>query len=92
MARNKKRKSSQRYRGLAKVTTRRARKGFSLRFNPDAHWSAAFYRALDKITFEDGNNLLNINRDDATVLRLDTLSTCRQYATLTVQGNEILTT
>ena len=33
-----------------------------------------------------------INRDDATGFRLDTLTTCKQYATPTVRGNEILTT
>lgn len=35
VARNKRRKSSQRYKGVAKVTSRRARKGFILRYNPD---------------------------------------------------------
>ncbi len=39
-----------RYKGVAKVTSRRARKGFmlkyNLKYNPDAHWSAAFYRNL----------------------------------------------
>ena len=44
MARNKRRLSSKRYRGLAKVTSRRARKGFNLRFNPDAHWSSSLYK------------------------------------------------
>ena len=39
--RNKRRKSAVRYQSLAKVTTRRARKGFNLRYNPDSHWSAA---------------------------------------------------
>ena len=37
VARNKRRRSSKRYSGVAKVTTRRARKGFNLRYNPDAH-------------------------------------------------------
>ena len=49
VARNKRRRSSKRYRGLAKVTTRRARKGFSLRFNPDSHRSASFYKGLNKL-------------------------------------------
>ena len=39
--RNNRRRSAKRYRSLAQVTTRRARKGFNLRFNPDKHWSAA---------------------------------------------------
>ena len=40
-ARNKQRLSSKRYKGLAKVTSRRARKDFLLKYNPDAHWSSA---------------------------------------------------
>lgn len=34
VARNKRRLSAKRYRGLAEVTSRRARKGFQLRYNP----------------------------------------------------------
>ena len=40
----------------------------------------------------DGRNILNLNRDDATGFRLDTLTTCKQFATPSVQGKEILTT
>ena len=92
VARNKRRRSSKRYRGLAKVTTRRARKGFSLRFNPDSHWSASFYKELNKLEYIDGRNILNVNRDDATGFRLDTLTTCKQHANPVVQGQDILTT
>ena len=42
VARNKRRKVSTRYIGLARVTCRRARKGFTLRYSPDQLWSAAF--------------------------------------------------
>ena len=90
VARNKRRRSSKRYRGLAKVTTRRARKGFSLRFNPDSHWSASFYKELNKLEYEDGRNILNVNREDATGFRLDTLTTCKQHANPVVQGQDIL--
>ena len=90
--RNKRRKTSKRYRGLAKVTTRRARKGFCLRFNPDAHWSASFYKGLNQLQYKDGRSILNINRDDACGFRLDTITTCKQYATPVVKGNEVLTT
>ena len=44
VARNKRRNSSCRYKGIAKVTSRRARKGFTLRYNSDSHWSSALYR------------------------------------------------
>lgn len=53
IARNRRHKSSVRYKGAAKVTTRRARKGFQLRYNPDFHWSNAFYRALDYVQLTD---------------------------------------
>ena len=52
--RNKRRLSSKRYCGVAKVTTRRARKGFTLKYNPDTHWSAAFYRGLNSVQLKDG--------------------------------------
>lgn len=74
VARNNRRRSSKRYRGVAKVTTRRARKGFNLRFNPDSHWSASFYKGLNQLQYQDGRDILNVNRDDATGFRLDTLS------------------
>ena len=61
IARNKRRLSAKRYKGVAKVTSRRARKGFMLRYNPDAHWSSAFYRNLNVIQYTDGRHIVNIN-------------------------------
>ena len=90
--RNKRRLSSKRYKSVAKVTSRRARKGFNLKFNPDEHWSGAFYKGLNKLQYTDGLNMVNINRDDATGFRLDTLTTCKQYTTPVVQGSEVLST
>ena len=90
--RDRHRRSAKRYRGLANVTTRRARKGFNLKFNPDSHWSAAFYKGLNRLQYEDGHQILNINRDDAAGFRLDTITTCKQYATPVVQGSEVFTT
>ena len=92
VARNKRRKSSTRYKGLARVTTRRARKGFQLRYNPDFHWSCALYRGLQYIQMTDGRSFINVNRDDASGFRLDTLATNKQYSAPTVQGNDVLTT
>lgn len=37
VARNKKRRTARNYRGLAKATCRRTRKGFTIRYNPDEH-------------------------------------------------------
>ena len=90
VARNKRHRSAIRYRGVAQVTSRRARKGFCLRYNPDSHWSAAFYRNLNYLQFMDGRAVLIINRDDAAGFRMDTLSTHRLHKTPVVRGKEIL--
>ena len=81
----------QRYKGVAKVTTRRACKGFSPKCNPDSHWSAAFYKGLNSIQLKDGVDICVIIRDDAAGFRLDTLTTTKQYSTPSVKGSEILT-
>lgn len=72
VARNKYHFSSQRYKGVAKVTTRRTHKGFSLKYNPDSHWSATFYKGLNSFSCLD---FCVINRDDAAGFRPDTLTT-----------------
>ena len=90
--RNKRRISAKRYQGLAQVTSRRCRKGFCFKFNPDSHWSAAFYKGLNELQYADGRDLLNVNRDDATGFRLDTLTTCKQYKVPVVKGKDTLTT
>lgn len=92
IARNKRRRSSSNYRGVAQVTTRRARKGFELRYNPDRHWSGALYRNLNFIEYADGKDITNINRDDASGFRLDTLTTHGKHGTPAVIGQDILTT
>ena len=56
------------------MTSRRARKGFQLRYNPDFHWSNALYRGLDYIQLEDGSDITIVNRDDASGFQLDTLN------------------
>ena len=86
IARNKRRLSAKRCKGLAKVTSRRSRKGFMLKYNPDAHWSAAFYRNLNVIQYTDGRDIVNINRDDASGFRLDTMAT---QATLYTNGTRL---
>ena len=92
VARNKRRKSTKRYKGLAKVTSRRARKRFMLKFNPDTHWSAALYTGLNYIQYKDGHNIVNINRDDAAGFRLETMATHHLHKSPVVQGHEALTT
>lgn len=58
----------------------------TLRFNPDAHWSAAFYRSLNILQYTDGRDICNVNRDDAAGFRLDSLTTHHQYTSPTVKG------
>lgn len=90
--RNKRRRSSARYQGVAKVTTRRARKGFTLKYNPDTHWSCLLYKGLNVVQYKDGCDITNINRDDSSGFRRDTLTTNKQYAMPTVKGHKTLTT
>ena len=92
VARNKRRRSAKNYRGAAHVTTRRARKGFQLRYNPDKHWSSALYQGLSLIQYTDGLDITNINRDDASGYRLDTLTTHGKHGTPAVSGQDVLTT
>ena len=92
VARNNRHRSAKNYRGAAKVICRRAHKGFKLRYNPDSHWSTALYKGLNFIQLTDGSDITNINRDDASGYRLDTLFTNRQHCTPVVQGHDTLTT
>lgn len=91
VARNRQRRSASRYRVVAKVTTSRACKGFTLRCNPDGHWSNCFYKGLNTLQYKDGCDLTNINQDNASGFRLDTLTT-NKYANTVVQGQDIVTT
>lgn len=92
VARNRRRRSAQRYIGVAKITSRRARKGFQLKFNPDSHWSATLYRGLNVLQYTDGRSIINVNRDDAAGFRLDTMATHRLNKTPMVQGSQTKTT
>ena len=63
-----------------------------LKYNPDAHWSSAFYRNFNVIQYTDGCHIMNVNRDDAAGFRLDTMATHRLHRTPMVQGSETTTT
>ena len=89
---NRRHRSASNYLGVARVTSRRARKGFSIKYNPDTHWSGAFYRNLDFVQYKYGTNVCIINRDDAAGFRLDTFATNSQHRTLVVDGKQTLTT
>ena len=92
IASKKRRLSSKRYKSVCKVMSRRARKGLMLKYNPDAHWSSAFYRNLSIIQYTDGRHIFNVNRDDAAGFRLDTMATRRLHRTPMVKGAESVTT
>ena len=59
VVRNKRKLSAKRYKGVVRVTCRRARKGFNIKFNPDAHYSSAMYKVLDKVQLS--NNAMQCN-------------------------------
>ena len=54
VARNKHRKSSEQYKGVGKVLSQHTRKGFTLKYNPDTHYSGALYRRHNSIQYTDG--------------------------------------
>ena len=56
------------------------------------HWSSALYQGFNFIEYTDGANITNINRDDASGFRLNTLATHSKHGTPTVSQREILTT
>jgi hypothetical protein len=58
--RNKRHTASKRYKGVANVRYQQARKGFSLKYNPDAKWSRSFYKCLDQVQ-KDGTHILLLN-------------------------------
>ena len=69
--RNKRKLSAARYHSVARVTSRRARKGFAIKLNPDPHYSTSMYKGLDFIQLRDGQNKMVLNRDDQSGFRLD---------------------
>lgn len=92
VARNKHRLSARRYKGVARITCRRARKGFSVKMNPDAHWSNAVYQGLDHLQLKDGCDQVILNRDDAAGFRLDTTYIHKQHKGIQLIDQPDLTT
>lgn len=92
VVKNKRRKSAKRYWGAAHVKCRRARKGFNVRLNVDAHWSASFYKGLDTVQLKDGRDKCLLNRDDAAGFRLDTTYTHKQHPVVADSAHPEVTT
>ena len=82
--RHKRHRSSKRYSGVANVKYMRARKGFTLKFNPDCKWSRSMYKSLNELE-KDGKHILLINRDDQAGFRLDSTFTHKNYPVLSVK-------
>ena len=89
--RNRRRLSAKRYKNVANITCRNARKGFSIKFNPDAHFNTAMYRGLDHLQEKDGTKALVLNRDDAAGFRLDSTFTHKQHASFATTGSPEVT-
>ena len=89
---NKRKLSAKRYFGAAKIVSKRARKGFSVKLNVDPHWSCALYKGLDFLPLKDGRDKVILNRDDAAGFRLDSTFTHKQHKILAEAGNPELTT
>ena len=58
----------------------------------DAHWSSAFYKAIDYIQLKDGRDKVLLNRDDPAGFRLDTTFTHKQGKCITLESYPSLTT
>ena len=89
--RNRRRISAQRYKGVAAITCRRARKGFDVKFKPDSHWSYCFYKGLDMLQFKDGSDKMILNRDDQAGFRLDSTYTHKNHKAVCLEGKPDLT-
>ena len=83
--RHKRRKTSLRYKGVAKLCFRRAWKGYNLKLNPDSHWSRAMYKLMDKLQKDTEKSVL-LGRDDQSGFRLDTTYTHKQHSSLGVKN------
>ena len=84
VCRHRRRLSSKRYREVANVRYQRARKSFTLKFNPDFKWSRSFYKLLNQLQ-NDGKHALLLNRDDQAGFRLDSTYTHKNQPVLSVK-------
>lgn len=62
----------------------RARKSFSIMYNPDYNWSQSTYKLLDQLQ-KDGKHIMLLNRDDQAGFRLDSTYTHKSLPTLSVR-------
>ena len=85
VARNARHKSSSWYLGWAGIVSRKIRKGRPQLFNPDAHWSAAFYLGLEHLYFATDVDKSVVNRDDQAGKRLHSTYTNMAQKSMMIQ-------
>ncbi|KAK6183598.1 hypothetical protein SNE40_011046 [Patella caerulea] len=90
--RNGRHKNSSRYKSVAHVVSKRARKGFDIKVNVDEKWSNSLYSSLNAMQLENHDNIFYLNRDDASGFRMDTLATSSKFPSLMVQNAADLAT
>ena len=49
------------YKSAVQVISRRSRKGFEIKYNPDTHWSSSLYRGLNYIQTKDSTDIILMN-------------------------------
>ena len=81
---NKRHRSSLRYRGAANLRYRKCWKGYNLRLNVDCHWSRAMYRLPDVLQKPTPDAIL-FGRDDQAGFRLDTTFTHQKHGSIGVE-------
>jgi hypothetical protein len=84
VCRHKGRLSSKRYKGVANVKYQRARKCFTVKYNPDYKWSRSLYKLFGQLQI-DGKHIMLLNRDDQAGFRLDSTYTHKSIPTLSVK-------
>ena len=69
----------------------RARKCFSLKYNPEFKWSRSLYKLLNQLQ-SDGKHILLLNRDDQAGFKLDSTYTHKSQPALSIKPTAILIT
>lgn len=85
--RNRRHRSSSRYKSVANVVSKRARNGFDIELNIDEKWSNSLYASLNALQLQEHSNALYLYRDDAARFRLDTMATSSKFPTLMLRGS-----
>ena len=82
---HKRRRATNRYKGVANLRYQKPWNGFNITSNPDAHWSRSTYNMLDKLQSRSVGAVY-FGRDDQSSFRLDTTYTHKQHGAITMQN------